>query len=257
VGTTRSEKFYSKKNIYKILKIDKSKPTAVIFNHIFWDGTFFYGKDAFATYREWFLETIKIANKNNNLNWIIKPHPANKVQNLRDGVDENFTEEEKIIKKTFGFMPNNLKILKNNNKINSWSLYQILDYCVTIRGTPGIESALFGAETIITGSGRYENRGFTKYFKNKNSYLKYLSKLTNFHQKKSSAVKNATLYADSVFFKKPMSLNSISVKFKNNKTADMDLKIKFNSQKEFLKNKDTINLISWINSGNEEFYLDN
>ena len=257
VGTTRSEKFYSKKDIYKILKIDKSKPTAVIFNHIFWDGTFFYGKDAFATYREWFLETIKIANKNNNLNWIIKPHPANKVQNLRDGIDENFTEEEKIIKKTFGFMPNNLKILKNDNKINSWSLYQILDYCVTIRGTPGIESALFGAETIITGSGRYENRGFTKYFKNKNNYLKYLSKLTNFHKKKSSTVRNATLYADSVFFKKPMSLNSISVKFKNNKTADMDLKIKFNSQKEFLKNKDVINLISWINSGNEEFYLDN
>ena len=53
-----------------------------------------------------------------------------------------------------------------------------------------------------------------------------------------------------------MSLNSISVNFKNNKTADMDLKIKFNSQKEFLNNKDTSNLISWINSGNEEFYSD-
>ncbi len=256
VGTTRSEKFYSKKDVYKLLKIDKSKPTAVIFNHIFWDGTFFYGDDAFVTYREWFLETIKIANKNNNLNWIIKPHPANKVQNLRYGSHESLTEEEKIIKKTFGFMPKNLKILKNNNKINSWSLYQILDYCLTIRGTPGIESALFGAETIITGSGRYEKRGFTKYFKNKNSYLKYLSKLSNFHKKKDSALKNATIYADSVFFKKPMSLNSISVRFKNNKTADMDLKIKFNSLKEFLKNKDTMNLISWINSSNEEYYSD-
>ena len=257
VGTTRSEKFYSQKDIYKILKINKKKPTAVIFNHIFWDGTFFYGSEAFTTYREWFLETIKIANKNNNLNWIIKTHPANKVQNLRAGINENFTEEEKMIKKTFGFIPNNFKILKNDNKINSWSLYQILDYCITIRGTPGIESAMFGAETIITGSGRYENRGFAKYFKNKNNYLKYLSNLSNFNKKKISVLKKASLYADGVFFKKPMSLNSISVNFKNNKTADMDLKIKFNSQKEFLNNKDTLNLISWINSGNEEFYSDN
>ena len=44
--------------------------------------------------------------------------------------------------KTIWICPDNLKVLKMNNQINSWSLYQILDYCITIRGTPGIESAL-------------------------------------------------------------------------------------------------------------------
>lgn len=255
VGTTRDEKFFSKKKIYDILQIDKQKPIAVIFNHIFWDGTFFYGEDLFLTYREWFIETIKAAYKNRNLNWIIKPHPANKVQNSRYGINETITEEEKIIKKTFGHVPKNFRILKNNNKINSWSLYQVLDYCLTVRGTPGIESAMFGAETIIAGSGRYENRGFTKYFTDKNSYLKYLSNLKNFVKKNKSKIKYATLYAENVFFKKPLKLDSISVKFKKNKTADMDLKIKFNTLEEFKKKKDILKLKNWIEFGEQEFFL--
>ena len=79
----------------------------MIFNHIFWDGTFFYGEDVFSTYREWFLETIKVAHKNKNIHWIIKPHPANKVQNSRYGIQDEITEEEKIIIKQFGFVPDN------------------------------------------------------------------------------------------------------------------------------------------------------
>ena len=214
VGTTRSQKFFTKNKILKLLNIDKSKPIAVIFNHIFWDGTFFYGEDAFSTYREWFLETIKVAYKNKNINWIIKPHPANKVQNSRYGIQDTITEEEKIILKQFGFIPDNLKVLKTNNQINSWSLYQILHYCITIRGTPGIESALFGAETIITGSGRYEDKGFAKYFKKIKKYLNYLSNLRKAPNKQRSSITNAKLYAEIAFLKKPMTLDSISVKFK-------------------------------------------
>ena len=256
VGTTRSENFYSKKEIFKKLKLDENKPIAVIFNHIFWDGTLFYGEDTFPSYRDWFIETIKIACKNKNINWIVKPHPANKVQNLRYGIDENTSEEEKIIKKYFGHIPKNVILLKNENKINSFSLYKILDYCLTIRGTPGIESAIFGSQTIICGSGRYENRGFSKYFKNRDNYLNYLGKLKKFPIKNTEAIRFATLYAENIFFKKPLKLESVSLTYKKNKTADMNLKIKFNSTKKFLENNDIKKLISWINSGKEEFYAD-
>ncbi len=254
VGTTRSENFYSKKEIFKKLQLDKNKPIAVIFNHIFWDGTSFYGDDTFPTYRHWFIETIKIACKNKNINWIIKPHPANKVQNLRYGINENISEEDKIIKKYFGQIPKNVILLKSENKINSFSLYKILDYCLTIRGTPGIESAIFGSQTIICGSGRYENRGFSKYFKKRDSYLNYLGKLKKIPIKNTRSIRFATLYAENIFFKKPLKLESVSLTYKKNKTADMNLKLKFNSKKKFLENNDIKKLISWINSGKEEFY---
>ena len=246
-----------KKKIFKILNLDTAKPTAVIFNHIFWDGTFFYGSETFPTYRDWFLETIKVANKNQNLNWIIKPHPANKVQNYRYGIYETLTEEEKIIQKEFGKIPNNLKILNNKNKINSWSLYQFLDYCLTIRGTPGIESALFGAQTIVCGTGRYENGGFVKYFENKNNYLNYLLKLKKPPKKNNKVIQNALLYAENIFFKKPLKLDSISVIFKKNKSAEMDLKIKFKSKEEFFNNTDVLKITKWLKSNKQEFYLDN
>ncbi len=257
VGATRSENFYSKKKIFKLLNLDIEKPTAVIFNHIFWDGTFFYGSETFPTYRDWFLATIKVANKNKNLNWIIKPHPANKVQNSRYGIYETLTEEEKIIQKVFGKIPNNLKILNNKNKINSWSLYQFLDYCLTIRGTPGIESALFGAQTIVCGTGRYENRGFVKYFDNKKKYLNYLLKLKKPPKKNKKVIQKAVLYAENVFFKKTLKLASISVTFKKNKSAEMDVKIKFKSKNEFCNNTDVLKITEWLKSNKQEFYLDN
>ena len=124
------------------------------------------------------------------------------------------------------------------------------------RGTPGIESALFGAETIVCGTGRYENRGFVKYFDSKKNYLNYLIKLKKTKKKNDKIVKNALVYAENVFFKKPLKLSSISVKFKKNKSAEMDLKIKFKSKKEFLNKNDTIKLTQWLNSDENEFYLE-
>ena len=45
---------------------------------------FFFGKDIFLDYEEWFKETLKIMIKNKEINWIIKAHPANSVKDYRD-----------------------------------------------------------------------------------------------------------------------------------------------------------------------------
>ena len=138
-----------------------------------------------------------------------------------------------------------------------WSLYQFLDYCLTIRGTPGIESALFGAQTIVCGTGRYENRGFVKYFDNKKKYLNYLLKLKKPPKKNNKVIQKALLYAENVIFKKTLKLASISVIFKKNKSAEMDLKIKFKYKNEFCNNTDVIKITEWLKSNKQEFYLDN
>ena len=66
----------------------------MIFNHIFWDGTFFYGEDVFSTYREWFLETIKVAHKNKNIHWLLNPILQTKFKTLDTELDE-ITEKKK------------------------------------------------------------------------------------------------------------------------------------------------------------------
>ena len=52
-----------------------------------------------------------------------------------------------------------------------------MDACLTIRGTIGIEAALFDKHVITAGSSRYSKLGFTKDFKNKYEYLKYIKNL--------------------------------------------------------------------------------
>ena len=58
----------------KKFNLDPNKKIAVLFSHIFWDGTF-YGEDLFIDYEDWFRETLKVMIKK-DVNWIIKVHQA-------------------------------------------------------------------------------------------------------------------------------------------------------------------------------------
>lgn len=258
VGTTLNEKRFSKKEIYKKLGFKKKKPLGVIFNHIFWDGTFFYGNDLFDTYKEWFEETCKTASKNKNINWLIKPHPANIVQMKRNNFHFNSKlEEEVILYKLFGnILPDNIKIIKHSDKISSLDLYQILDYCITVRGTTGLESAVFGKDVILAGSGRYDNLGFTKDFKSKFKYLNFIKRLKGNKKKNIETTRLASYYAYIIYFKKSLNLKSINIKFAKNKTADMSLDLNFKNFYDLKKNNDLKKIVNWINSNKNEYIND-
>ena len=101
VGTQFNTKMRNKRQLKTYLNLDPLKKTAIIFPHIFWDATFFWGTDLFSNYEEWFVETVKGAIKNENLNWIVKVHPANKIKDQRDGY-EGLHSEVKVVKNKFG-----------------------------------------------------------------------------------------------------------------------------------------------------------
>src|SRR3546814_16642738 len=58
------------------LGLDPAKKTAVIFSHILYDATFFYGESLFPDYETWLIETVRGAIANPNLNWVIQVHPV-------------------------------------------------------------------------------------------------------------------------------------------------------------------------------------
>ncbi|MBI3392624.1 MAG: hypothetical protein HY039_05490 [Nitrospirae bacterium] len=85
VGTQFEKRFFAADELCRMLRLDPPKKTAVIFPHIVWDGTFFYGTDLFENYEEWLVETVRAACGNDRVNWLVKIHPANVVKNARDG----------------------------------------------------------------------------------------------------------------------------------------------------------------------------
>ncbi len=87
VGTQFDKRLVSARELITRLKLDPSKKTAVVFPHLFWDATFFWGDDLFGDYRDWFCNVVRAAAANDRMNWIIKIHPANVVKNHRDGLN--------------------------------------------------------------------------------------------------------------------------------------------------------------------------
>jgi hypothetical protein len=158
------------------LKLDPKRKTAAVFSHILWDATFFFGENLFRDYEEWLLETTKCACGNPKLNWIIKLHPDYVWKLARAGAK---LDEPGLLRQQLGDLPEHVQLMLPDCPINTYSLFQIADYCVTVRGTAGIEMACFGKPTVTGGSGRYSGLGFTI---DSRSSAEYRERLASLHE---------------------------------------------------------------------------
>ncbi len=136
------------------------------------------GEDLFIGYEEWFLETVRAACANEKANWIVKIHPENIVKNRRDGVPGE-PSEVVAIREHIGDLPSHVVMLDASTDISTYSLFQIMDYCLTVWGTVGIEAVSFGVPVLTAGIGHYEYRGFTV---DSDSRTEYLSRLAPIHE---------------------------------------------------------------------------
>ena len=112
--------FKSRQEIHEQLGLDPSKKTAVIFAHILYDATFFYGTSLFSDYEEWLVEAVRCAIANPNLNWIVKVHPVNVWRSRMDGVEVEQLENL-AIERAVGPLPPHVTILPADTDINTFA----------------------------------------------------------------------------------------------------------------------------------------
>ena len=253
-GTVVGREFSKPEDITKYLGFAKKKKLAVVFNHIFWDASFFYGSDLFLHYQEWFYETYKIALKNKEVNWIFKLHPSNKTKNIRDNIKIDEPSEIKYIRKNFGKIPDHIKIIDEEFPFSSFNLYSLLDFCITVRGTTGLECALFEKPVITAGTGKYSNKGFTYDFENKEQYLKTLLNLPNLPDKKIDFLL-ARKYSYYALLKKPFKIEFSNVKFEKNISAKLKNNIRVNSYEDFINSNDVKKISHWIRSNENDNFI--
>jgi len=220
VGTQFEKKGFEKSEIINTYDLDPNKKTAVIFSHIFWDATFFWGEDLFRDYEDWFVQTVKEACKNKNINWLIKIHPANTVKDHRDGV---ISEPSEIIalREQIGELPEHVKVINADTPISTWSLFQAMDYCLTVRGTVGIEAAMLGKVVLTAGTGRYDCHGFTHDFTSSKEYLQCLQHIEDLEKSSPHMKELAERYAYGVFICRPLKLQILSLGFERDNKASM------------------------------------
>lgn len=238
--------------VRRALALDDGKKTAVIFPHIFWDGTFFYGTDLFESYEEWFMETMKVAYTNSQVNWVVKIHPANLVKNARDGVG---TEPSELVAiRSLGeSVPSHVRIIQPDSRISTLSLYHVMDYCVTVRGTVGIEAASFGIPVFTAGTGRYDRRGFTI---DSDTRTQYLDRLRLIHETPpmSAGQRNlAERFAYGIFIARPFSLRTVTMEFQRDAKVSLRSTVNMPKEQGLAAAPDLCQLTDWVRSGAEDF----
>jgi hypothetical protein len=143
------------------LNLDPARKTAVIFSNVLWDANMFWGSDLFPDGAEqWLVETVGLALKNPNLNWLVKVHPANVWKMRQAGVSIVYNDVV-ALKEKYGHLPDNIRLVLPEDNINPVSLFAVTDVGLTIRGTVGIELPLWGIPCVTAGTGRYSGHGFT------------------------------------------------------------------------------------------------
>ncbi len=165
----------SKEEVQKQLGLDPNKKTAVIFSHVAWDATFFYGKCLFTDYEDWLFQTVDFVNKNcPNINWIVKVHPYNAFKLQRETIKT--TSEERLLAELMPFQKHVVMMMPDTD-INSQSLFNVIDFALTVNGSVGFEYPIFGINAVLAGTGRYEGFGFTVEPQTREEYFEQLKNI--------------------------------------------------------------------------------
>lgn len=172
-GWTREQ---SRAEIVQSIGLDPERKTAVVFSHILWDANMFYGRDLFADQEKWFVETVRAACANPSVNWIVKLHPAQVWKLKRDGATGEL-DELAAIREQIGELPPHVHVLEPTSDISPWSLFELTDFGITIRGSVGFELPCFGIPALTAGTGFYSGRGFTVDSDSAGEYLERLRRI--------------------------------------------------------------------------------
>jgi hypothetical protein len=232
----------------KTLGLDPAKKTAVIFSHILYDATFFYGESLFDDYEEWLVETVRAAIANPRLNWIVKVHPVNVWRSRMDGA-ELVQLEAQTLQKHLGALPDHVKLMAADTPVNTLSLFDVADYGLTVRGTIGMELPCFGIPVVTAGTGRYSGRGFTIDPATREAYTALLAKLQGIPRLDHKTVRLARLHYHGALRMRPVPMRSFTFDYHANTgagAAKYDVIMNRPVDASLLQSEDLGRLICWL-----------
>ena len=253
-GTQFNTRMIQPEEIRRRLGLDPRKKTAIVFPHILWDATLFWGKGLFRNYEEWLVETIRAACTNDRVNWVIKAHPANVVKATREGFQEEPFELE-ALRRHIARLPPHITIIPANSDISSYSLLRVMDYCVTVRGTVGIEAASFGIPVLTAGTGRYDHKEFTIDSESREEYLERLASIQDIPPLTTRQRELAERFALGVFLLRPLPLTTVTLEFQRDARGSSRTRVNVANREDWLNAPDLRLFAEWVNSKQIDFLL--
>ncbi|MGB4595944.1 MAG: hypothetical protein WBI14_08570 [Anaerolineaceae bacterium] len=118
---------------------------------------------------EWIVKTIAWFTAHPEVQLVVRVHPG---ELLTHG-----TSMVQVIQENFAELPENIHIIKPEEKVNTYDLVDITDLGLVYTTTVGLEMAMAGLPVIVAGKTHYANKGFTLDPQNWQEYETLLEKL--------------------------------------------------------------------------------
>ena len=199
------------KSCFKKYNIDMNKPLIGLATNVIWDAQIDFPSNFFKNILNWLFYTIDFFIKNENLQLLIRVHPAE--VNSTKPAKQRILDE---IMKHYKSLPNNIKIIPAEDNVSTYTVMEACNSILIYGSRLGVELSAMNIPVIVCGEGFIRNKGIGIDINSFKDYDKILKQLPLNHRLSSEKLERAKKYAYHFFFRRMIKINSIDEKAKIN-----------------------------------------
>ena len=117
------------------------------------------------------------------------------------------------LRSRIGELPSHITMIPPESEISTYSLFDIMDYCITVYGTVGMEAARLGIPVLTGGTGPYDSQGFTVDSDTREEYLNKLRNIQVIPPLSSAQRELAERFAYVTFLMRPWHAKSVTLRY--------------------------------------------
>ena len=134
---------------------DTNKSVIVgVFSHLLWDAALEPEEGVYSDFYTWLDDTISAGLNMNDVEFIIKAHPAEDIRGTNEPIKDWLTEQ-------YDTLPDNISFLPPDTDVNTYQLFDQLDAGVVFASTVGLEMAYHRIPVVVGGYPPYHGYGLT------------------------------------------------------------------------------------------------
>lgn len=161
---------FSRQELCRILDVSESKKIIGMLPNIPWDGAVTGGSVVFPKFRDWLKFTIDFFAQHQEAVLVIRSHPAEVLQGENAGRETTAT----MLAEMYSELPDNVIILPPKHKVNSYTLIDNADFCITYSTTLTLEAIYMNKPVILCGCPPFKDKNIGFDIASEDDYEKLL-----------------------------------------------------------------------------------
>jgi hypothetical protein len=177
--------------------LDLEKPIIGLLTNVMWDAQLHYPTNAFPNMLDWVLRTIEYFKGRQDLQLVIRVHPAE----IR-GTSRSRQPLVPEIEKAFPELPPNVFVIPPESQVSTYAAMAPANAVIIYGTKTGVELTSMGTPTIAAGEAWIRNKGLTLDATSPEDYFQILDTLPLAGRMPDEQVTRARMYAYHFFFRR-------------------------------------------------------